>query len=99
MYITKNPAKSRPLSANVLRMMRLSRASPEGKGVVCESRHFTAKDLACCSKQGELFMEAASMGFTIQFNALLSKEEYVLQRVATISSTSGNLFIWKHYGK
>lgn len=65
MYISKNPAKSRPLSANVLRMMRLSRASPEGKSVVCENRHFTAKDLACCSKQGELFMEAASMGFTM----------------------------------
>ena len=65
MYISKNPAKSRPLSANVLRMMRLSRASPEGKSVVRESRHFTAKDLACCSKQGDLFMEAASMGFAM----------------------------------
>ena len=65
MHDYKNPAKTPPLSANVLRMMRLSRASPEGKDVVRESRHFTAKDLACCEKQGNLFMEAASMGFTM----------------------------------
>ena len=58
MHISRNPAKARPLSANVLRMMRLSRASPDGK-VICENRHFTAKDLACCEKQGEL------MGFTM----------------------------------
>ena len=64
MHISRNPAKARPLSANVLRMMRLSRASPDGK-VICENRHFTAKDLACCEKQGELFMEASSMGFTM----------------------------------
>ena len=66
MYISKNPAKSRPLSANVKRLMRLSRAAPANGEVVREARHFTAKDLACCAKQGDLFMEAASMGFTME---------------------------------
>ncbi len=66
MYISRNPAKSRPLSANVKRLMRLSRASPANGEVVSEKRHFTTKDLACCAKQGDLFMEAASMGFTME---------------------------------
>lgn len=66
MYISKNPAKSRPLSANVKRLMRLSRASPQEGNIIQEKRHFTAKDLACCEKQGNLFMEAASMGFSME---------------------------------
>jgi len=66
MYISRNPAKSRPLSANVKRLMRLSRAAPRNGNVVREKRHFTAKDLACCGKQGDLFMEAASMGFSMK---------------------------------
>jgi hypothetical protein len=66
MYISRNPAKSRPLSANVKRLMRLSRAAPKNGNVVREKRHFTAKDLACCGKQGDLFMEAASMGFSME---------------------------------
>lgn len=65
MYISKNPAKSRPLSANVKRLMKLSRAAPKNGSVVREKRHFTTKDLACCEKQGALFMEAASMGFSM----------------------------------
>ena len=66
MYISKNPAKTRPLSANVKRLMRLSRAAPRNSEVTRETRHFTTKDLACCAKQGELFMEAASMGFSME---------------------------------
>ena len=66
MYISKNPAKTRPLSANVKRLMKLSRAAPKEGNVVREKRHFTTKDLACCSKQGDLFMEAASMGFSME---------------------------------
>ena len=66
MYISKNPAKTRPLSANVKRLMRLSRAAPRNSEVTRETRHFTTKDLACCAKQGDLFMEAASMGFSME---------------------------------
>ena len=63
MYISKNPAKSRPLSANVKRLMRLARASPQNAKVVKVGRQFSIRDLAYCGKQGSIFMEAASMGF------------------------------------
>ena len=66
MYISKNPAKSRPLSANVKRLMKLSRAAPKNGDIVRKKRHFTTKDLACCAKQGDLFMEASSMGFSME---------------------------------
>ena len=63
MYISKNPAKSRPLSANVKRLMRLARASPQNAKVMKVGRQFSIRDLAYCGKQGSIFMEAASMGF------------------------------------
>ena len=61
--MSRDPAKSRPLSANVMRLMRLSRASPKNSQVVKYGRSVAIPDFACCSKQGNLFMEAASMGF------------------------------------
>ena len=66
MQTSRNPAKSRPLSANVKRLMRLSRASPKNEKVKKAGREFSVKDLACCGKQGSLFMEAASMGFSME---------------------------------
>ncbi len=65
MPTSRNPAKSRPLSANVKRLMRLARASPQNSRVIKVTRSFKARDLAYCRKQGELFMEAASMGFSM----------------------------------
>lgn len=65
MQASRNPAKSRPLSANVKRLMRLARASPQNSKVIKFARNFTTRDLAYCHKQGTLFMEAASMGFTM----------------------------------
>ena len=66
MQISRNPAKSRPLSANVKRLMRLARASPQNDQVIKVARQFTAGDLTSCHKQGSLFMEAASMGFSME---------------------------------
>ena len=63
METSRNPAKSRPLSANVKRLMKLSRASPQNKNVIKVARPFSERDLTYCVKQGTLFMEAASMGF------------------------------------
>lgn len=63
MQYSRDPAKCRPLSANVKRLMRLARASPQNGKVIKVARSFNARDLAYCHKQGELFMEAASMGF------------------------------------
>jgi hypothetical protein len=62
MYISKNPAKSRPLSANVKRLMRLARASPHNAAVMKFGRSFSIRDLAFCNRQGALFMEASFMG-------------------------------------
>lgn len=80
MYTSRNPAKSRPLSANVKRLMRLARASPQNKNVVMVGRQFSIRDLAYCNKQGSLFMEAASMGFSMQDFAPL----YMTSQIAGI---------------
>lgn len=66
MYISKNPARSRPLSANVKRLMRLARASPQNAAVIKFGRKFSIRDLTYCSKQGALFMEAAFMGLKME---------------------------------
>lgn len=66
MQTSRNPAKSRPLSANVKRLMRLARASPQNNSVIKMEKRFSAHDIACCHKQGNLFMEAASMGFAME---------------------------------
>ena len=65
MQTSRNPAKSRPLSANVKRLMELSRASPQNIKVIKVAKNYTQRDLTYCMKQGNLFMEAASMGFTM----------------------------------
>lgn len=54
----KNPAKSRPLSANVRRLMRMARESPENPNVVKITRDFTERDIAYCDMQGNIFMAA-----------------------------------------
>ena len=59
---SRNPARSRPLSANVKRLMKLSRASPQNHDVIKVTRPFTEREDAYCTKQGNLFTEAASMG-------------------------------------
>ena len=66
MQTSRNPAKSRPLSANVKRLMRLARASPKNNSVIMLQREFTAREYAYCHKQGNLFMEAASMGIKME---------------------------------
>ena len=66
MITSRDPSKSRPLSANVKRLMRLSRAAPQNGHVIKVTRQFTAQDYAYCNKQGQLFMEAASMGFSME---------------------------------
>lgn len=66
MQTSRDPAKSRPLSANVKRLMRLARAAPENGSVIKVEREFTFRDKAYCHKQGLLFMEAASMGFSME---------------------------------
>lgn len=54
----KNPAKSRPLSANVRRLMTMAREAPQNPDVEKIGRRFTKRDLAYCDMQGNVFMAA-----------------------------------------
>ena len=80
MYIVKNPARSRPLSSNVLRLMMLSRSAPKNEAVIKLDREYSPRDLACCAKQGEIFMEASSMGLKMEEFA----PTYMMSQIAGI---------------
>ena len=58
----KNPARSRPLSRNVRRLMKMARESPVNPNVEKIERQFTARDLAYCDMQGNIFMAAIDRG-------------------------------------
>ena len=60
--MTKNPAKCRPLSDNVKRLMKSARMSPENPNVIKMARSFEARDYLYCDMQGSIFMEAAMKG-------------------------------------
>ena len=64
--MAQNPAKSRPLSENVKRMMWLERAAPRNQNVLNAERVWNENDYIYCHKQGQLFMEAAAMGFPME---------------------------------
>ena len=84
MQSSRNPAKSRPLSANVKRLMRLARSSPRNDQVIKMARTFSARDLAYCHYQGNLFMEAAAMGFSMESFAPL----YMTSQLAGVFDVS-----------
>ena len=86
---SRNPAKSRPLSANVKRLMRLERAAPVNDEVIKLTRRFTGQDVVYCQKQGSLFMEAASMGFKMDSFAPLFMTSQ-LAGVFDVSFTAAN---------
>ena len=54
----KNPARSRPLSRNVKRLMKMAREAPGNPEVEKIERNFTERDLAYCDMQGNIFMAA-----------------------------------------
>lgn len=62
----KNPARSRPLSSNVRRLMKMARESPLNPKVEKIERPFTARDLAYCDMQGNIFMAAVDKGYTME---------------------------------
>ena len=62
MKSVKNPARSRPLSRNVRRLMKMARESPANPEVEKIEREFTARDLAYCDMQGNIFMAAIDRG-------------------------------------
>lgn len=58
MISARNPARSRPLSRNVKRLMKMARESPINPEVEKIEREFTERDLAYCDMQGSIFMAA-----------------------------------------
>ena len=71
MIIIRNPAHTRPLSRNVKRLMRESRASPNNPDVVKSGRTLGEKDLAFCDLQGCIFMCAVDRGIDMSLFAPL----------------------------
>ena len=71
MIIIRNPARARPLSNNVKRLMRESRASPQNPDVVKSGRTLGEKDLAFCDMQGCIFMCAVDRGIDMSLFASL----------------------------
>ena len=61
-----NPARSRPLSRNVKRLMKLSREDPLNPQVTTISRKFEARDYAYCDMQGSIFMAAIDRGIPME---------------------------------
>ena len=66
MRSVKNPARSRPLSRNVRRLMKMARESPMNPKVEKIEREFTARDLAYCDMQGNIFMAAIDRGIPME---------------------------------
>ena len=64
--IIKNPAKARPLSANVRRLMAMARESPLNPDVEKVSHRFDGRDLAYCDMQGNIFMAAVDRGVSME---------------------------------
>ena len=62
---TQNPARSRPLSRNVVRLMKESRASPRNPKVIKAARKIGPKEIAYCEKQGDIFMTAVDLDVPI----------------------------------
>ena len=66
MNTIKNPARSRPLSANVKRLMKMARESPQNPAVEKIERDFSTRDLAYCDMQGNIFMAAVDRGIAME---------------------------------
>ena len=62
---TKNLARSRPLSKNVKRLMKLAREDPLNPNVEKIEREFSTRDLAYCDMQGNIFMAAVDRGLSM----------------------------------
>ena len=65
MNTIKNPARSRPLSANVKRLMKMAREEPRNPAVEKIERDFSTRDLAYCDMQGNIFMAAVDRGLAM----------------------------------
>ena len=65
MNTIKNPARSRPLSRNVRRLMLMEREAPKDPSIKKVEREFAAREYAYCDMQGNIFMAAVDRGLTM----------------------------------
>ncbi len=63
---SRNPARSRPLSRNVKRLMKMARESPENPDVQQIQRNFASRDQTYCDMQGQIFMAAVDRGLDME---------------------------------
>ena len=66
MNIVKNPAWSRPLSTNVRKLMKQAREFPDNPDVIKGRRRMTDRDYSYCAMQGEIFMAAVDLGYSME---------------------------------
>ena len=62
----RNPAKSRPLSKNVKRLMAMAREAGGDTGMYSVARAFTGREEEFCRLQGEIFREAYRKGHDLE---------------------------------
>ncbi|MBQ6374666.1 MAG: hypothetical protein IJJ45_09315 [Clostridia bacterium] len=65
MNTTRNPARSRPLSKNVKRLMKMAREDPLNPNVEKIERGFSTRDQAYCDMQGNIFVAAVDRGLNM----------------------------------
>ena len=91
MSVSRNPARSRPLSRNVKRLMKMARESPQNPNVSKIEREFTERDLAYCDMQGSIFMEAA-------MKAVTTVDESVKRLIEAIKEAGGMAIVTADHG-
>lgn len=89
MAAVRNPAKSRPLSANVRRLMKMEREAPKNPNVMKAERPFTEMDIANCEMQGEIFMAAVDRGVDMSIFAPLFMNSQIASIIDYSFSRSG----------
>ena len=91
MYTARNPAHSRPLSANVKRLMKMARESPIDPAVEKIERDFTTRDIAYCDMQGNIFMAAVDRGLEMNDFAPLFMNSQIAGVIDYSFSRSGGM--------
>lgn len=66
MQIIRNPAKARPLSKNVKRLMVMARETPANPNVQFIERPFTDREETFCAYQAEIFVKGLEKGYSLK---------------------------------
>ncbi len=91
MYDERNPARSRPLSDNVKRLMRLARESPDNPEVSQVNMEISARELMYCNMQGNIFMAAAEKNIPMHDFASMYMNSQLAGVIDYSFSCAGNM--------